>query len=46
MRRSVLVEPKQVEEPPPLMHRSHTATVIAATVLATILAVALFLALS
>jgi len=46
MRRSVLIEPRQVEAPPPLLHRAHTATVIAATVLATILAVALFLALS
>lgn len=46
MRRSVLVEPKQIEEPPPLLHRPRTAMLVATVVLATILAVALFLALS
>jgi pSer/pThr/pTyr-binding forkhead associated (FHA) protein len=41
-RRSVLVEPKQIDEPP-LTHGPRTATFVAAAVLATIVAVALYL---
>jgi pSer/pThr/pTyr-binding forkhead associated (FHA) protein len=43
-RRSVLVEPKRIDEPP-LIHRPRTATFVAAAVLATIVAVALYLML-
>ena len=41
-RRSVLVEPKRIDEPP-LIHRPRIATFVAAFVLATIVAVAIYL---
>ena len=42
LRRSALVEPQRIDEPPPI-HGPRTATFVAAAVLATIVAVALYL---